>query len=954
MAVTVKKPTILTFEELCRRNVAPVLRADSNWVKEDGPINAQGNLLKSLAHGGAPFGSFADRADTDANGNVLKVTTTGTFLGKFGILTLKSNGSYTYKLYSQAQKPGAFATVQGLSEGETLTESFKYKATDGFVTRGSVLKVTIFGTDDPVTISNLDNAGGEAVVDEGSLPAGSLPDASGLTKTGFFNISAPDGFNSLTVGGVVIVTNGAVTNIGTPIPTASGILTITGVDLVTGKVTFSFTLNDNTLAHGPANDGKESVLESLAVVLKDVDGSTATASLDIRIIDDVPSIEVCQHNAAIDPCVPPSPLVVDETDFGTNATSNFAGAFISDFGADGPGTIAYSLDTSAGQSGLVDTLSGEPVVVAKEGDDIVGRAGPGGPVVFVILVDAVTGTVTLDQQRAVFHDPNFGPDDVKGLPFDLVAVTATITDADGDQTTATLNAGGLFGFLDDAPDANDDGTFNIAEDNPFTANVLANDTLSADGPTVVVNAVLTLGAGLVSFLPNGDVTFDPAPGFAGPATITYTIEDADGDQSTAILTVIVDPDSVPQVRQADNAIVDEDGLPGANVDLGQPGETDANELAITTGNIVVDFGNDVPASLISSIALVDTAALDGQLTTLAGDTVAFALEGGMLVGRPAGGGAPVVTIEVTAAIAGPGASEVTYTYQVTLHQPILHASSTSEDSDVLNDITFQVTDLDGTITQGTFAVEIVDDIPVALNDGQAATEGGAAVVTTAATGVLSNDAIGADLPGTVTAVAGGTIGVAFAGAFGTLTLNADGSYAYTPNASVPAGSIDSFTYTVRDADGDTGTAVLSFTFAGDNNHATAGTTSARVDEDDLPAGNGDLAPGDDAPAGSPGVLPHNYGLDGPGHIALVAGSQTINGVLYTYSVNAAGTLLTANDGTQDVFTVTLTNAVTGAFTVALLAPVEHLGSTPGSRTTSTSRSATRSSTPTTPRAWPDP
>ena len=45
--------------------------------------------------------------------------------------------------------------------------------------------------------------------------------------------------------------------------------------------------------------------------------------------------------------------------------------------------------------------------------------------------------------------------------------------------------------------------------------------------------------------------------------------------------------------------------------------------------------------------------------------------------------------------------------------------------------------------------------------------------------------------------------------------------------------MDSFTYTVTDADGDTSTAVLSFTFSGDNSHAVAGTTTALVDEDDL-------------------------------------------------------------------------------------------------------------------------
>ncbi|EKF20423.1 VWA domain-containing protein, partial [Nitratireductor pacificus] len=116
---------------------------------------------------------------------------------------------------------------------------------------------------------------------------------------------------------------------------------------------------------------------------------------------------------------------------------------------------------------------------------------------------------------------------------------------------------------------------------------------------------------------------------------------------------------------------------------------------------------------------------------------------------------------------------------------------------------------------------------------------------------------------------------------------------------------------------------LTITFSGDNLHATAGTTTALVDEDDLAAGIGDAAPGDDAPSAQPGILPHDYGADGAGSIKLVAGSETVNGVLYTYTVNAGGTVLTANDGTQDVFRVTLTDAVAGTYTVALLARVEH-------------------------------
>ena len=48
------------------------------------------------------------------------------------------------------------------------------------------------------------------------------------------------------------------------------------------------------------------------------------------------------------------------------------------------------------------------------------------------------------------------------------------------------------------------------------------------------------------------------------------------------------------------------------------------------------------------------------------------------------------------------------------------------------------------------------------------------------------------------------------GSFGTLTLNADGSYSYdgNPNVVPPAGATDMFVYTITDGDGDTSTTTL--------------------------------------------------------------------------------------------------------------------------------------------------
>ena len=93
------------------------------------------------------------------------------------------------------------------------------------------------------------------------------------------------------------------------------------------------------------------------------------------------------------------------------------------------------------------------------------------------------------------------------------------------------------------------------------------------------------------------------------------------------------------------------------------------------------------------------------------------------------------------------------------------------------------------------------------------------------------DMIGADVTATpVTAVGAGTttptggVGSAITGTYGTLTLSADGSYSYAPDASNPdvqgLGSTESatdlFTYVITDADGDTATATLQININGTN------------------------------------------------------------------------------------------------------------------------------------------
>src|SRR5690606_8108303 len=135
-------------------------------------------------------------------------------------------------------------------------------------------------------------------------------------------------------------------------------------------------------------------------------------------------------------------------------------------------------------------------------------------------------------------------------------------------------------------------------------------------------------------------------------------------------------------------------------------------------------------------------------------------------------------------------------------------TDTTTGDTVTDTFTYTAQDQYGNTVINTITVTIVDDVPTAVADTRDVTEG-ATLTVDAADGVLSNDGSGADGWNTGGAVVGvkagnepGTpvhadVATAIEGTYGTLTLNADGSYTYEadPDA-VTADAVDIFTYTV--------------------------------------------------------------------------------------------------------------------------------------------------------------
>ena len=245
----------------------------------------------------------------------------------------------------------------------------------------------------------------------------------------------------------------------------------------TGGGNFKFDLRDkidhidDVTGLGGLGDNGTRVLDiSRALLATDFDGDAVglgLGSIMVSVENDIPSLVAN---------VVASTLTVDETALNVNDTAVFTDFFTVNYGADGPGSINnYALGIAAGATGVFDTATGLEVVLYNNAGVIEGRInGPAGDIVFTVSVNTGTGVVTLDQQRAVEHGVD-GPsatdhNDPTGLPANLITLSATITDFDGDAVQGVANIGAAISFRDDGPsiDANQAGLPALETDDTAT------------------------------------------------------------------------------------------------------------------------------------------------------------------------------------------------------------------------------------------------------------------------------------------------------------------------------------------------------------------------------------------------------------------------------------------------------------------------------------------------------
>ncbi|MDP9896264.1 VCBS repeat-containing protein [Variovorax boronicumulans] len=441
------------------------------------------------------------------------------------------------------------------------------------------------------------------------------------------------------------------------------------------------------------------------------------------------------------------------------------------------------------------------------------------------------GTVTVDPSTGQFlytPKPGYeGPDSFE------------VTVSDGKGGTTTVKVPVTVSPVNDAPTA-PDYTETTNEDTPVSGRVTGSDI--DNGDTLTYTKGTDPSHGTVTVNPDGTYTYTPNPDFNGTDSFTVTVSDGHGGTTTSTVTVTINP--------VNDAPVFVDG-----------GGTPVN----TTDGYVFGYDENRPAgTLLGTVHATDVDSATVTYSILSGnDNGYFAID--------------PVTGEISLTAAGAAAFVNDYEAGANAHSLVVGAN-------------------DGTVTTNipvTLNEQNINDAPTAPNDAK----------TTDEDTPVSGQIIGSDADGdTLTYVKGSDP------AHGTVTVNADGTYTYTPGTNF--NGTDSFTVTVSDGHGGTTTSTVTVTIDPVNDAPTVPNYTKTTNEDTPVSGQ---VVGSD--------------VDGD-TLTYVKGSDPAHG---TVTVNADGTY-TYTPGTNfngtDSFTVTVSDGHGGTTTSTVTVTINPVNDAP--------------------------
>ncbi len=899
-------------------NDAPSANTDTASATEAGGtfndhigVDPRGNLFVNdtdvdIATNGDSLHLVSIRADKDpgttADDDTISVApnVTAVLVGRYGSLEIDRDGTYHYVVDNNN------AAVQALRlSGDTLVETFTYIVSDSDSPQAtadatSTLTITIHGANDtPVA----QNDTGTAIEAGGVMNGTAGTPATGNVLSNDADVDSGDGKTVTGIRNVPEATSGPLTNV----PAGAGGTTIAGLYgslTIRADGSYTYTVDDSNLTVQALSLG-QTLTENFSYQVTDTGGLNDAADLVITIqgrndapvaTNDVGTAQAGALQLEANEINPTGNVITLPSRPGTPDQAGGNGIDYDLDGIDKPNTKlvvdtveATTLGGGATAIGAGTTSANAPALVGKYGSLYIGADG--------------SYRYNVDSTNA----------DVIALPVGVSlsdVFTYQIKDTEGNTAQATLTI--TVRGVNDPPQALpaaaiaverggiNNGTAGIDP----TGTVLVRTT-DPDGDPLRVSVIQNTG-GSINIGVGGQAVLN---GLYGTLTIN-----ADGTYSYAVNNSNA---VVEALRQSSDQLVD--AFTFTILDIN--GATDSAQLFV-----VVRGANDTPVAADNLATAVESGGVNnssagsnpsGNVLTNDVDVDAYG-ETRTVVALRTGA-------EAASGTAGVLGTELRGTYGwVTLNADGSYSYRLDNASaavqalragDTVTD-TFTYTVADALNAQDRAALVITiqgsNDTPVATNDTATAVEQGGVNNGTAGinpTGnVLTNDT---DVDsGEVLSVGSvkfggnnGTVGSALAGAYGSLVLNANGTYTYTvDNTNTAVQSLrtnastltEVFTYAVRDNVGATSQATLTITIRGQNDNPVASTDVATAVE----AGGAANATLGTDPSGN--VLTNDTDVDAADSKAVNGIRLGVEGSAGSYTAVTGMTVLAGNYGTLTI------------------------------------------------------
>lgn len=429
------------------------------------------------------------------------------------------------------------------------------------------------------------------------------------------------------------------------------------------------------------------------------------------------------------------------------------------------------------------------------------------------------GTLTLNADGSFLYTPTLnyaGPD----------SFTYQVSDGSLNSAVVAVTLGII--STNSLPVANGD-SYSTNEDTLLSvpaAGIVANDT-DADGNALAAALVSGPLHGILALSANGAFEYRPTLNYAGPDSFTYKVNDGMGDSNIATVTIDVSAiNDAPGVGN-DSYSIAEDNLLNVSAPGVLTNDSDVEGSALSVALVSGPTRGTLTLNSNGSFSYQPNANANGidSFTYRANDGTADSAIATVTINVAAVNDAPLATGEsystsedVPLSVAAPGVLANDSDIEGSVLRPVLvsgpvHGTLTLNANGSFvytpasnysgpDSFTYRANDglLSSTnIATVNIAVTPVNDVPVASNDSYSTTQN--SPLTVPARGVLINDT---DADGDVL-----TAAVATGPSNGTLVMNADGSFTYTPNSGF--NGRDSFTYQAADATAQSALATVTIT-----------------------------------------------------------------------------------------------------------------------------------------------